>query len=126
MNLAESKAVHALKMLGSNKEEYKAWNGKLLNAVCSVLGQNWRKYLHELNKKLDVGRKVLEADNLQLVEGYQDLEDFELADENLYYVMMEKTEGEASLRVLSGEPGKGFEAYMKIHLWYAGTTSMAM
>ena len=40
--------------------------------------------------------------------------------------MIEKTEGDAALRVNSGEPGKGLQAYMRVYLWFAGTTGMAL
>ena len=46
--------------------------------------------------------------------------------DSLYYVLVEKTEGEAALRVHSGEPGEGLGAYMRIYLWFAGTTSLAL
>ena len=39
---------------------------------------------------------------------------------------MEKTEGEAALRVDSGEPGEGIQAYMRLYLWFAGTTGLAL
>ena len=38
---------------------------------------------------------------------------------------MDKTEGEAALRVDSIEPGEGVEAYQMIYLWFAGTTGLA-
>ena len=40
--------------------------------------------------------------------------------------MVEKTEGDAALRVNSGEPGQGMEAYMRVYLWFAGTKGLAL
>ena len=40
--------------------------------------------------------------------------------------MVEKTEGDAALRVNSGEPGEGLNAYMRVYLWFAGTTGLAL
>ena len=40
--------------------------------------------------------------------------------------MVEKTEGEAALRINSSEPGEGLEAYQKVYLWFAGTTGLAL
>ena len=48
------------------------------------------------------------------------------ANEELYYVMVEKTEGDAALRVNSGEPGNGLAAYMRVYLWFSGTTGLAL
>ena len=46
--------------------------------------------------------------------------------ESLYGILVEKSEGEAALRVNSGEPGDGMSAYMRIYLWFAGTTALAL
>ena len=54
------------------------------------------------------------------------MEDITLDSEGLHYVLVEKTEGDAALRVSSVEPGKGVDAYMKIYLWFAGTTGLAL
>ena len=40
--------------------------------------------------------------------------------------MVEKTEGDAALRVNSGNPGEGLQAYMRVYLWFAGTTGLAL
>ena len=40
--------------------------------------------------------------------------------------MVEKTEGDAALRVSSGQPGQGLQAYMRVYLWFAGTTGLAL
>ena len=37
-----------------------------------------------------------------------------------------RSEGEAALRVNSGELGQGFMAYQRIYLWFAGTTGLAL
>ena len=48
------------------------------------------------------------------------------ASENLYYVLVEKTEGEAALRGLSDTLGDGIAAYQKVYLWFTGTTGLAL
>ena len=40
--------------------------------------------------------------------------------------MGEKTEVDAARRVNSGELGEGLTAYMRIYLWFAGTTGLAL
>ena len=42
----------------------------------------------------------------------------EQANESLYSVLVDETEGEASLQVLGGEPGQGIMAYTRLYLWY--------
>ena len=44
----------------------------------------------------------------------------------MFYVLVEKTEGDAALRVNSGEPGEGMQAYQRLYLWFAGTTGLAL
>ena len=50
----------------------------------------------------------------------------ETAAEDMCYVLVEKTEGEAALRVNSGEPGEGMQAYQRLYLWFAGTTELTL
>ena len=79
-----------------------------------------------LDRKLDQDRKVLSPDELNTVEGAFDISDPARCSEDLYYVLVEKTEGDAALRVNSGEPGEGIKAYMRVYLWFAGTTGLAL
>ena len=55
----ESKSVANLKVLGSNKSDFKNWNEKLINATTQSVGPDWRKFIRSLNEKLDLERKVL-------------------------------------------------------------------
>merc|ERR1712240_221061 len=115
-----------LKTLGSDKSEFKTWNGKFINAVAQTLGMPWRKYMRNLNRQLDQDRKVLTQDELNAIEGAAEIGDGDEASEGLFYVLVEKTEGDAALRVNSGEPGQGIQAYMRVYLWFAGTTGLAL
>ena len=124
--MGECRSVQSLKVLGSDKSEFKSWNDKLLNIMAQCLGKKWRTYMLDLNKQLDVRQKVLDEDDLELLDGYEELGDVDQASENLYYVLVEKTEGEAALRVSSGTPGEGIAAYQKVYLWFASTTGLAL
>ena len=44
-SISESKSIAALKILGSDKSEFKAWNEKLINALAQTLGTPWRKFI---------------------------------------------------------------------------------
>merc|ERR1711951_99651 len=124
--LSESKCVGNLKNLGSDKSEFKFWNDKLINALAQTLGTPWRKFMRNLNKVLDQDRKVLTKQEIQEIDGAAGVEVGAEASESLFYVLVEKTDGDAALRVNSGEPGEGLEAYMRVYLWFAGTTGLAL
>ena len=74
-SLVEAKSIQGLKVLGNDKAAFKEWNEKLISAVCSTAGKECREFLDNLGKEMDMKRAVIE--DLQLVEGYQKLEDFE-------------------------------------------------
>ena len=124
--LSESKCVSNLKTLGSDKSEFKTWNEKFINAISQTLGVKWRRFMRNLNRMLDQERRPLTTEELDGIDGAQELGDAAAAAEGLYYVLVEKTEGEAALRVNSGEPGEGMQAYMRVYLWFAGTTGLAL
>ena len=46
--------------------------------------------------------------------------------EDLFAVLMDKTESEAYFRVKSVEPGNGLEAYVKIVKWFMGTSGIGL
>ena len=124
--LSESKCVGNLKSLGSDKAEFKSWNDKLINAIAQTLGTEWRKFMRHLNRALDQDRKVLAKEELDRIGGAAEVDLGRASSENLFYVLVEKTDGDAALRVNSGEPGEGLEAYMRVYLWFAGTTGLAL
>ena len=114
------------KVLGSDKADFKNWNEKLINAISQVLGSRWRKILKNLNEKLDQDRKIISKADIGQIGGGEEPNDIDQANEDIFYVLVEKTEGEAALRVNSSEPGEGLEAYQKVYLWFAGTTGLAL
>ena len=124
--LSESKCVGNLKNLGSDKAEFKSWNDKLINAIAQTQGTEWRRFMKNLNKALDQDRKVLAKEDVKKIEGAAEVDLGAKSSENLFYVLVEKTDGDAALRVNSGEPGEGLEAYMRVYLWFAGTTGLAL
>ena len=82
--------------------------------------------MRNLNLELDRTRTVLTTEQLNRIEGATNLGDADHVNENLYFVLVETSEGEAALQVNSGEPGQGLMTYQKIYLWIAGTTGLAM
>ena len=102
--LSESKCVSNLKTLGSDKAEFKPWNDKLINALAQTLGTPWRRFMKNLNKTLDQDRKVLTSGEIEGIEA-SEVDVGSESSESIFYVLVEKTEGDAALRVSSGEPG---------------------
>ena len=49
-----------------------------------------------------------------------------MIEEDLYFILTEKTSGECHEKVLSCDPGAGLEAYMKMYLWYSSTSGLAL
>ena len=62
------------------------------------LGAPWRKFMRNLNRKLDQDRKVLTAEEARTIEGASELPNDNRANEDLYFILVEKTEGDAALR----------------------------
>ena len=52
--------------------------------------------------------------------------DLKRLNEDLFAVLMDKTESEAYFRVKSVEPGNGIEAFVKIFKWFMGTSGMGL
>ena len=46
--------------------------------------------------------------------------------EDLFAVLMDKTTGEAYLRVKSVDSGEGIDAFVKIYKWFMGTSGMGL
>ena len=67
--LSECRCVSNLKLLGSDKSEFKSWNDKFINVVAQSLGTHWRKFMKNLNQTLDRERKVLITEELDAIEG---------------------------------------------------------
>ena len=86
-SLVESKCIGNMKTLGSDKAEFRVWNDKFINAIAQTLGTPWRKYMRNLNRKLDQDRKPLTSDELGKIEGAEEVDDRCEASEGLSRVM---------------------------------------
>merc|ERR1711895_219667 len=94
-----------LKTLGSKKEDFKNWNEKLINATTQVFGLEWREFMGNLDEKLDLDRKTLSLGELGKISGANRVPEPLRCNEELYYLLVEKTEGDAALRA----HGKNYE-----------------
>ena len=77
-------------------------------------------------KQFDVDKQIVDYTELIQVPGATSIQDPTRCEEEVYYVLVEETEGEAALRVNSDEPGQRLEAYTRVQLWFAGITAFAV
>ena len=124
--LSEHKCISDLKMLGADREAFKEWNDKLISAICQVKGTSARKFMRTITEMIDVKRAPLTKDEYTEKAQEAGITKVNELSEDVYFVLMGKTESDAYLRVASAESGEGVEAYMRVYLWFAGTTGLAL
>ena len=126
---SEHRAIQSIKVLGSDKAGFRLWNHKFINAVTQI-HTGARGLFEALQLKLDTARGVFtdrEIYELKVsVENPQDPIDIQRLNEDLYYILVDKCEGEAANRIMSALRGHGVEAYQYIYLWFAGQSGMAL
>ena len=120
---AESKAIQSIKPLTSDKKEFRLWNSKFINAIAQ-LHPDIRPFFEELTTYMDANRVPVNDQGVgRLVAATlhkpQPI-NLNKLNEDLFYILMDKCEGEAASRVLSVEKGEGLEVYQQIYLWFAG------
>ena len=117
--------VANLKVLGNDKNEFKEWYDKLINALTQTYPQT-----RELMKRVKISLDQMQSEfseqhwaftNENLVNKLS-LEQFINLREDLYVILVDKTTGEAASRISAAEPGDGFKAFQRLYLWYAATT----
>ena len=127
--ILESKAVSSLAQLVSDKTTFRLWNDRLINAVSQVrygsrkLFKAMMDYVdQEIGGNFEERYKGSTAGQEMEREGTT----YERMDEDLYTLLMDKTDGEAALRVRSCSAGQGIRAYMVVYKWFMGTSGQAV
>ena len=127
--ILESRAVNGLSSLGTDKTTFRMWNERLINVVTAVrfgtrklfkammdyVDQEAGGNFEEVFKQSE-GGKAMEAEGTS----------YERMDEDLYTLLMDKTEGEAALRVRGCNPGQGVKAYMVVYKSFMGCSGQAV
>ena len=89
-----------------------------------------RKLFEALQVGLDTSKGVIpDVEVLQMKYETESLEnpiDFPKLNEDLYFILVDKCEGEAASRVMSALRGNGLEAFQHVYLWFAGQSGMAL
>ena len=122
----ENKAVNGLKMQGSDRTSFRMWHEKLVNAFSQV-DQGYRAILKGLTDQVDKHDKIEVSSNHDRDKWQKDnfplsVIDMDKLNEDMFAVLMDKTEGDAWLRVRSVDSGNGLEAFVKLYWWFTGTS----
>ena len=129
--ISEHKAIQNLKVYESDKLQFTNWNDKLINALGQVHPQmseclkqinlEWSQTPEEivdLNKLNDIyTTKTVNMTEQVPIEKFND---------DMHYVLVEKTAGEAANKVKGVEPGNGLLAYYRIYWWFTKTSGTAL
>ena len=124
--ICESKAIMNRPTFGMDRTEFKHWFDGLVNALVQHY-KGARSYFKNLKMHMDLQNTMPTETELKnewdrLVLGTT----YEQFNEDMYYILMEKTVGDAKSRVNAVEPGNGLEALCKIYSWYASTSGLAI
>ena len=91
--------------------------------------QNWSRGSAEVQTVKDLEESYNNViDDICARKGIEpeDLPDFTQFNEDMYYVLVEKTSGEAGAKVKSAEAGQGMMAYHRIYWWFVKTSGIAL
>ena len=129
----EHKAVNNLKTQGSDRNGYRMWHEKLVNAFAQVNNQ-YRGILERIAQDTDHDVDVSMSDHDSWEDWVNKLSDppdhdgvsMKTLNEDMYSVLMDKTEGEAWQRVKTVRSGRGLEAFVKVYKWFMGTSGQGL
>ena len=123
---AIDEVIKNLKILSSDKSEFYLWNVKLINALTRVQ-PDARIFMSRMLGVLDSkGYNTLADDWKDMYRTLNCQFKEDAFSEDLYYALVEKTEGEAAVKVNAADKGNGIHAYQTLYLWFAGTTGLAL
>ncbi len=117
----------------NNRVHFIEWNDELLNTLSRLhpgsrtmfkeRNRRWAKKDAEFNTCVDV-----KSDIEEIPEDVFELPDstIEQINEDLYFVLVEKTTGESAAKVKSVMEGEGIHAYFKIFWWFVKTSGVAV
>ena len=124
-SILDSKAVCNLSSLGSDKATYRIWNERLINVIAAVRFGS-RRLFKAMMEYVDKEEGGNFEELFRASDGCREMEAegtmYERMDEDLYTLLMDKTEGEAALRVRGCNPGQGVKAYMVAYKWFMGAS----
>ena len=124
-DVEESKAISNLPVFqGGERGVYKEWHEKFVNVFTQVR-KGTRSLLEELETTKEEYWADMDFDTWARARGVSDGK-YDGWSADLWWVLIEKTSGEALQRVKGTKRGEGMEAYRRLHQWYARQTTMTM
>ena len=134
IKICETKSIANLKPFGEDRTGFRLWHDKLINAISQhVTGS--RGLFAEMKSQLTNNKNGLTHAEWKIMwnsytsllgNNFDKTMTFDKFNEDLYYILTEKTEGDAAARVRAVEPGQGFEAYQRVYIWFSSTCGMAL
>ena len=123
----EYNVINSLQIMSSDKTKYKEWNDKLVNAVTQFRSYA-RSVLKSMRALKDKEHDRLEVDIDVSKESWPIREsyDYDRFNEELYSLLVNKTEGEARSKVMKAEEGQGLEAYRMVNHWFTVTSGQSL
>ena len=129
LGILESRAAADIETLASGKTAFRSWNEKLIN-VFSQARQGCRGMFRSMAEYVD---QDVTGDFETLFRNTQSCRDMESQgssygniSEDLYILLVDKTEGEAMVRLQGCSHGDGVSAYMTIYKWFTGASEQAV
>ena len=127
--ILESRAIGSIANLGSDRTAFRLWNEKLINVV-SGIRYGSRHLFKCMMDYVDQETGGNFEELFRGTDGCKEMENggttYERMDADLYTLLMDKTEGEAALRIRGCNPGQGIKAYMVMYKWFMGTSGQAV
>jgi hypothetical protein len=122
-NISEFRAVLNLKILTDDRAGYKDWHTKFVNAM-SQARPGMRELLQELELHRDEAWTEQDFDLFMQDDRYRGMHEGWSAD--LWWVLVEKTTGDALMRVQGVSMGNGMEADRRLHRFYGEHTDLGL
>ena len=115
--ICETKSIANLKPFGEDRTGFRLWHDKLINAISQhvpgsrgLFAEMKSQLLSNKNGLTHAEWKVMWTSYTSTIgNGFDKSMTFDKFNEDLYYILTEKTEGDAAARVRAVEPGQGFE-----------------
>ncbi len=138
VDVANYKGVQALPTFNSKRDEFVHWNDKLTNVLSRIhpgsrellknFNSQWAKDQNEAKTQAEIFNTVPQTVNyvLELKSVTSIDEYFAKLSEDLFYILVEKTSGEAAAKVKAVEPGEGLLAYHRMYWWFVKTSGVAL
>ena len=130
MRISESKGAASLKMFTGDKKEFNEWLEKLINQF-TIIYPGTRPIFKELIKEVNASRKVMEASDVDLKFTNDQSRTFgselvESINDDMHFILTDKTTGEARIKIENGDPSKGVHSLLKLIHWYSTTSGEAV